>query len=473
MSDYRNILRRILVIGTFIFFCQNFASADNGQNEFVVPAKLRPRVDFWRSIFTKYGKYQKVIHHRRYPQIAFKVLDFSKASQEMSPSSFDSFVESVETKKVEEIKESFRQLAVSGVPKDSMQQYIVEQMKSLPGGKQKYQDMLDNQDWVRTQTGISEKCEDAVQRSGRYLPYIERIFTGEYSLPKELTRLPFIESSFNYTAYSSVGASGIWQFMPATAKKFMTVSALVDERLDPFISSRAAAQYLGRAYKSLGNWGLAITSYNNGVAGVYKKVKEEGTSDIVRLIEKTSGDPVFGFASQNFWPEFLAAVEIMQNPKKYYPKINIYPALEFKEYRIPHPMTLNESARVTGVSIDDILNANYAILKPVALGKRPLPTGYVLKIPTNSKSNMPVEYGPRIPEKALTQKKSIKLPVSKGKSKVIKKQKNTSKARIITVKSGQTLSQIANIYGISVAKLKHLNGLKSNEIHPGKKIKVQ
>ncbi len=345
------------------------------------PERLRGRVDFWKAIFGKYGKYQKVIHHRRFPQISFKVLDFSKAAEELSPAGYESLVKRIEAEKVGEIEGYLENLAKTGTPRNSMEQYIVSQMKSLPSGKQKYQDVLDN-DWVRTQTGIKEKCEEAVRRTGRYLPQIERIFIEEENLPVELTRLPFIESSFNYTAYSSVGAAGIWQFMPATARKFMMVGSTVDERLDPFTATRAAAKYFKQAYKSLGNWGLAVTSYNHGVSGVYKKTVAAGTNDISEMIERASGEPVFGFASQNFWPEFLAAVEIYDNYRKYYPNVSLLPELTVRDHHVTKPVTLVQASKTFGVSTEALIDANYALLKPVVTGRKAIPAGYTLRIPT-------------------------------------------------------------------------------------------
>jgi membrane-bound lytic murein transglycosylase D len=94
-------------------------------------------------------------------------------------------------------------------------------MTYVPGGRQKYQRTL-NEDLIRSQTGIREKCREALRRSGRYIHAMERIFVQEYGLPVELTRIPFIESSFDYEAYSSVGAAGIWQFMRSTARLYMT-----------------------------------------------------------------------------------------------------------------------------------------------------------------------------------------------------------------------------------------------------------
>lgn len=455
-------------------FAQQKTTAANPS--FAVPARLRGRVDFWRAIFTRYGKYQKVVHHRRYPQIAFKILDFSKAATELSPNAYEKLVKNIEEQKIAELRKIIQHLATGASPQSSMELHIAEQMKFLPGGVRKYQDILANPDWIRTQTGIKEKCQQAVERSGKYLKVIEDIFVREEGLPVELTRLPFIESSFNFTAYSSVGAAGIWQFMPSTARKYMTVGATIDERLDPFIATRAAAKYLKQAQRSLGEWGLAVTSYNHGVGGVKSKMKQAGSDDIVELIERTSGESVFGFASQNFWPEFLAAVEIMRNPKIHYPELQLESPIEANEYRISHPTFLNQAAQQHGVSTDALLSVNYAILAPVASGKRPLPTGYILRVPTGGARVLPVVTPSPVPTVNLssTSKSKISKQKKSPPTKVVAKKTTLKKKsnRTITVKSGQTLSTISKIHGVRIDQIKRLNGLKSNSLKAGQKLKL-
>ena len=153
-------------------------------------------------------------------------------------------------------------------------------------------------------------------RTGRrYFPEMERIFVAE-GLPPELTRLPLIESCFNLDAYSKVGATGVWQFMPGTGRLYMMVNGSVDERRDPIASTRAAARYLTNSYGRLGNWPLAITAYNHGPAGVARGVDETRSTDIVTLIRYYDG-PGWGFSSRNFYAEFLAALDIEKHQEAY------------------------------------------------------------------------------------------------------------------------------------------------------------
>jgi membrane-bound lytic murein transglycosylase D len=260
-------------------------------------------------------------------------------------------------------------------------------MSLIPGGASKYRRLLE-EDLIRTQTGIRERYADAIRRAWKYLPIIEQIFVSEYGLPKELTRLPFIESSFDYTAYSSVGAAGIWQLMPRTARGFhLVVGRFIDERRDPIKATRAAAEYLRSAYRSLGSWPLAITSYNHGVAGVRSKVVKAGTSDISEIVEHPS-ERYFGFASSNFYPEFLAALEIFDNHKRYFPEVAEEPPLRVISYPLRSAMSGPYVARQLGIPLEELQEANYAVLDPVWEGRAKIPAGYVLRIPAHYRSRV-------------------------------------------------------------------------------------
>lgn len=423
------------------------------------PPELEARVNFWKDVFAKYGKYQLIVHHRRYPQIVFKILDFSKAAQNLNPTQLEILRKRIEQQKTEEIEGFLRNLARTGEPSNSMEEYIVRQMSFLPGGTSKYSDAIDSE-WVRTQTGIKERYEEAVRRTGRYLPAMETIFVRDNNLPVELTRLPFVESSFDYTAYSSVGAAGIWQFMRNTARKMMTINNYVDERLDPFVATRAAARYLSQAYKSLGSWPLAITSYNHGVAGVYKKMKEAGTNDLASVIERTSGEPVFGFASSNFYPEFLAAVEIYEDYQRYFPGLRLHPEMRVRDYRIEKPVFITQVARTLGVDKDELVSANYALLPPVASGRKLIPAGYVLRVPIEASSNI------------------AKLDAIPAQPTVPVQPKDQSVSTVYggityTVRKGDTLLSIAKRYQIRVEDLKSMNGIKGNSVKVGQKLSLR
>ncbi len=150
--------------------------------------------------------------------------------------------------------------------------------------------------------------EIALRRAGLYIPYITPILKS-YALPEELAILPLIESRFNPFAVSRSGAGGIWQLMPATARRFgLRVGKYVDERFDLYRSTHAAARYLKELYRRFGNWELVLAAYNCGEGCVLKKT---GGKDFwnrkYRLPEQT----------RRFVPRFFAALLIARNPEKY------------------------------------------------------------------------------------------------------------------------------------------------------------
>jgi membrane-bound lytic murein transglycosylase D len=134
-------------------------------------------------------------------------------------------------------------------------------------------------------------------------------------VPAECALLPLVESSYE-NARSSAAAVGVWQFTRSTARDYLRVSGRVDERLDPLKSAQAAAKLLRQNYNSLGSWPLAVTAYNHGRGGMLR-AKEAHGSDLVDIISDYRG-PVFGYASMNFYAEFLAAVDVYENHQQYF-----------------------------------------------------------------------------------------------------------------------------------------------------------
>lgn len=419
---------------------------------FQVPPKLRGRVDFWKDVFAKYGRNQVVIHHREFPQVVFGVLDFSAEAETMNDVELDRHKDRVEKETVLSMKQQIRELVNGQDPSTPFQESFVEKMQMIPEGARSYRRVLD-EDLIRTQTGIRERYAQAISRAWKYLPVMEQIFTSEYGLPKELTRLPFIESSFDYTAYSSVGAAGIWQFMPRTARSHrMLVGRYVDERRDPVKATRGAAEYLRLAYQELGSWPLAITSYNHGVGGVRSKVRAAGTSNIADIIEHPE-ERFFGFASTNFYPEFLAAVEIFQDHDKYFPEVSVQPPLRLVAYPVRTPMSTTQASRQLGVPLENLKEANYALLDPVWKGAAKIPAGYVLQVP--------VQYTDKMNQ--------VRTP-------------EPIKSRIVTTSSGEgrmyratrkdSLESIAARFNTTPERIAQMNRLTRNDVEVGQVLLV-
>ncbi|MDC0358650.1 LysM peptidoglycan-binding domain-containing protein [Oligoflexia bacterium] len=421
---------------------------------FAVPAKLRPRVDFWIDIFTKYGKNVSVVHHRDFPQAVFKVVDFSKEAEKYSPVAFERYRKKRVKTHIAEVKKAMQHLGSGKAPGTVLQKRVQNEMAFMGPGSTKYRTAVKG-GLIRAQTGIKEKYIEAIRRSGRYMHVIEDIFVREHGLPVELTRLPFVESSFDYKAYSSAGAAGIWQFMRRTGKLYLRINNLVDERRDIISSTRAAAKYLKYGYSKLKSWPLALTSYNHGIAGVSKKVKKFGSSDLVKIVEHPT-KRVFGFASTNFYPEFLAALDVYDHPRKYFPSVTPEPPMRLAQRKLTTSISASSVSRQLGADIKTLQSVNYAVASKVWKGYYNIPKGYTLKVPA--------KYGTKLA--ALRMPKLGAAKVSVGTSSVYG-------GVVYKVRRGDTLSRIAKKYKTSVSRLRSYNGLRSDLVKVGQLLVVK
>ncbi|MFQ5542049.1 MAG: transglycosylase SLT domain-containing protein [Candidatus Binatia bacterium] len=280
---------------------------------------------------------------------------------------------------------------------------------------------------VRVQRGVKERFISGLERSRRYLGQMQRIF-DERGLPIELAYLPLIESSFQIKARSRAGAVGIWQFMRRTGRRFLHVTSRVDERKDPLESTRAAASLLEENYELFGNWPLAITAYNYGERGMLRAVNQVGSSDLVEIIRRYKSRR-FGVSSKNFYAEFLAAVEIASKAEDYFPDIEFHHPIILQELKLKHAVSVSPLIRSAGVSRQEFLSWNPALSRRI----RVLPKWYRVKVPPEKKETF---------EEAL--RKIVDGPWIRH-----------------LVAKGETLSQIAKSYRISVFEIQNVNGLSN------------
>lgn len=339
---------------------------------------LKERIHFWRLIFSKYGKNQIVFHHRQYPGIVYSVLDYEPRAKSYSDAQLERIKDREGLQEVRRIQTALLNLGRGAQPQNKFEERLIEMFQHVPGkGPAKFREAgkVEN---IRSQTGIRERFMMGVARAGRYIPVMERILKAQ-GLPVELARVPLIESSFDYDAYSSVGAAGIWQFMRATARNYMRVTNSIDERLDPIIATQAAAQYLSHAHDRLGTWPLAVTSYNHGVGGMAHAVSVVGTQDIEEII-RTYRSKTFGFASQNFYPEFITALEIERNWRDYFPNLPREAPVEFDQVRLAKPSPYLKLQLMSGVGAGEFERLNQALLAPVKNRGASVPAGFLLKV---------------------------------------------------------------------------------------------
>lgn len=293
---------------------------------FKTPAGLEDRVAFWKEIYSKYTTDQGVLHDSEDLRFFYEMVDFSSIMKD--PKLSLRAKARARTKLVKERRadiakrlERLSKLKSESDIRDDVDRRIlgyfsktpISQLKDLKPLRESLR-QASRKKRIRFQLGQRDKFILGIYYSGRHIRAMEKIFRDE-KLPVELTRLPFVESSFNTAARSRVGASGIWQFMPRTAKPWMMVNRDVDERNDPITATHAAAKLMRNNYDRLAEWPLALTAYNHGAAGIARAVRKTGSRDIARIIESYSSRR-FGFASSNFYACFLAALEVERDAKK-------------------------------------------------------------------------------------------------------------------------------------------------------------
>ncbi len=260
---------------------------------------LENRIDFWKKIFTQYGKDDIVIHDRIHVNLIYDIADESNVDSKLS--GVDHALKEIQADPdtTENLSLTAKQIRDAIVAAD------------LPVTKSAIDQLIEN---VHTQRGVKERFRDGVVRSGKYVESFRRIMEGQGVIP-ELALLPLVESSFQ-NAKSKAAALGVWQFTRSTGKLYMNINKKGDDRLDPLKSTHAAARLLNDNYRALGSRPLAITAYNHGRGGMVRAKSEVG-EDLTKIIAEYRG-PVFGYASMNFYSEFMAAVEVYQNYQEYF-----------------------------------------------------------------------------------------------------------------------------------------------------------
>lgn len=346
--------------------------------EFTIPANLRSRVAFWFDIYTKYNQYQHVIHHNRYPWIVFEVIDFNKDIREGKGPRWlrvDRSRKAVQARR-QEIRRALLRLSKNPKAKTEFERQLLQAVSSIPGKRSQVLRFAAAS--LRSQLGQKDFFLSGLRRSSRYLPHIESIFQSR-NLPVDLTRMPFVESSFNVAAESRVGASGIWQVMPATGRAYGIVSEAIDERNSPVKSSQMAAKLLSSYRRALGSWPLAITAYNHGIGNIRVAMRAARSKDIGTIIQRYHrGD--FKFASSNFYTCFLAALYAERYADAAFPSLVRDPLIKFETYLTKRRISFRQLSQLTGLTPQEILAHNLDI-KLKRKGDVLLPKGFSLHLP--------------------------------------------------------------------------------------------
>ena len=311
--------------------------------------------------------------------------------------------------------------------------------------------------------------------SNFYMPIFEEALET-YGLPLELKYLPVIESALNPKAVSRMGATGLWQFMLATGKRYgLEVNTLVDERRDPIKASYAAANYLSDLYKVFGDWNLVIAAYNCGPDQINKAIhRSKGSKDYWQIY------PYLPKETRGYVPAFIAANYIMT----YYCEHNICPMTtrlpaKTDTVMVSRNVHLEQIAAVCNIDIEQLRTLNPAYRRDIVPGATKmsavrLPQTDVGKFIDLEDSiyayNAEVLFSKRA---TVEVNDDVPTYTRKSSTKRSRKSARSSRGRSVTVKSGQTLSEIAKRNGTTVAKLKRLNGIKGSNIRAGKKLRVR
>jgi membrane-bound lytic murein transglycosylase D len=291
---------------------QNFYRSTLRSGAFQKPGELEPAVEFWRKTYTVWRRSEVAIHDDRYMDVIYEVMRLPGYVEESLTS---------EQKEMVKQRRDFWKAQLSVLESklrynsllNAIDRQIIAKLKN--NGRPLSSVLYGASERVRSQRGTRERFMRGLEISRRYDRQFRKIFRNA-GLPEDLAYLPHVESSFQPAAKSSAGAIGMWQFTKGAAKTFMP-GGRVDLCLDPVASAIGAARYLSYAYSKLGDWPSAITSYNHGVGGM-KRAQNQVGRDFVRIV-KTYDGPAFGFASRNYYAQFLAAREIASNPMQYLP----------------------------------------------------------------------------------------------------------------------------------------------------------
>lgn len=254
---------------------------------------MNDEVKFWENIFSKYSSKQCVFHDDRNLNVVYDVKTIPSGNRRR-PHKW------IEHEKVL-IRRVLNKLAAGSTLKTKTELNIYYSIPKKLRNKRSY---LSARNHLRCQNGVKEQFSKSLVRSKKYLSMIKKKLKAK-GLPSDLAYLPHLESGFNNRAHSKVGARGLWQLMPSTARQFMKVSRRRDDRVNARRATDAAIKILHDNYSRTKSWPLAITGYNYGINGMLRAMKKLKTNDYEKIRDKHRSR-IFGFAAKNFYPSFLA-----------------------------------------------------------------------------------------------------------------------------------------------------------------------
>ncbi len=411
----------LFVIGT--------ARAD--EELFPRPPQLEPAVQFWTRVYTEVDTRSGFVHDDLRLDIVYQTVRFTEDMSQRD-----------RRRRVDRAIELHRNI---------LNKLATGAREGLNGEEQRVLDLFppgtSNAEFraaagrLRFQLGQADRFRAGLIRAGAWRQYIYDVLDKE-GLPRELASLPHVESSFDPTAYSKVGAAGLWQFTRSTGVRYMRIDHIVDERRDPFLATKAAARLLADNHSVVETWPLALTAYNHGLAGMRRAADQQGTTDIATIIAKYQSRS-FGFASRNFYAAFLAAVQIDKDPERYFGKVHPDPPSPTAAVAVPAFMRAETLANALNVRFNTLRSLNPALSDAVWSGDKFVPEGFEL----------------RVPEATAAVAAELLAAVDARERFASQRADQEHKVR-----RGDTLSQIAAEYRVSLASLMRINGFSGNDL---------
>lgn len=462
-------------------------------SDFPRPESLEPAVQFWIRVYTEVDTQSGFLHDAEHLDVIYTALPLDR-------------------KQIEAKREAIKAaLTVLSTGKRSGLSAEEQQVLALWPANVSNQTLKIASDNVRWQLGQSNRFLAGLRRSGAYREHIQKVIAAK-NLPPQLVVLPHVESSFNPGAYSSADAAGMWQFTRATGQRFMRIDHIVDERMDPYIAAEAAMSLLEYNYRVLGTWPLALTAYNHGAGGIARAVREMGSSNIEDIVANYKGRR-FGFASRNFYAQFLAVNEVEERAESFFGKVDYNPAPNFTELATDAYIDAEVFARSANISLAQLKADNPALRPVVWEGQKRIPRGFKMKLrdatvtPQELLASIDGDY------KFVVQTPDVAYTVVRGDSlSAIARRFNTSVSRLValnqltsshriqigqrillpqdetslaaqsqrapadgiyTVARGDTVSTIARRFSVGETALLRLNGIEdSHRIYPGQELRL-
>ncbi|HPG38111.1 MAG TPA: transglycosylase SLT domain-containing protein [bacterium] len=346
-----------------------------GEN-FPRPPEIQDNVDFWVYIYSIYTQNDVVIHDAEHLDIVYQVINLNDySSPDTGPRE--------RWKTVTSLIREYREILGTFARKDHIDyDQLTDQERHVyllwldSNDPDKYSKAQVN---IRGQRGLTDNFKAGLQRSGKFIPEFKRIFKS-YQLPEELCYLPHVESSFTNFAFSKSGAAGLWQFIRSTGRLYLKINNVVDERLDPYAATDAAARLLRHNYQELESWPLAITAYNHGVNGMARARRQFGADNFGNVVRNYKSRS-FGFASRNFYAEFLAATWVVQHCHYYFDSLAMEQPEILTGFILPENMNINKLAERLSLPCELIKEYNPALRAPVIHAHCDIPVGFNLRLP--------------------------------------------------------------------------------------------